>query len=131
MKQQTLAEYHETLKAQGVPKEHLAMRCPMCGTIQSANDLIKAGAGKDFDDVERFLGFSCLGRFTHQKPPPNIKDGSQVGCNWTLGGLFRLHKLEVITPDGEKHPRFEPCTPQEAQSHRDSAPNRIVKPEEV
>ena len=38
-------------------------------------------------------------------------------CNWTLGGLFALHKLEVVTPDGEKHPRFELATPAEAQAH--------------
>ena len=26
----------------------------------------------------------------------------------TLGGLFKIHELEVVTPDGEHHPRFMP-----------------------
>lgn len=116
MKTQTLEEYHAALKAQGVPIEHVAMRCPMCGTIQSAHDLITAGAGKNMDEVENYLGFSCVGRWTHQKPPPT-KKGTQDGCNWTLGGLFQCHEMKVITPDGKKHPRFELCTEQEAHDH--------------
>ena len=38
-------------------------------------------------------------------------------CNWTLGGLFTLHKLEVITEDGQKHPRFEVTSSDHARSH--------------
>jgi hypothetical protein len=94
----------------------MAFKCPLCGTVQSAYDLIKAGAGKDFAEVEGYLGFSCVGRWTHKKAPPR-KKGKQVGCNWTLGGLFRCHKLEVVTEDGVGHPRFEICTPEEAKSH--------------
>lgn len=116
MKTMTLDEFHAALKSQGVPRDHLALRCPMCGTVQSAVDLISAGAGKTFDDVEKYLGFSCVGRFTgaddHKK---GALPGS--GCNWTLGGLFQLHKLEVVTEDGRHHPRFEPSTPDEAQAH--------------
>jgi hypothetical protein len=120
----TLDEFKSALKAQGVPNhEHFAFKCPACSTIQSAKDLIKAGAGADFDAVEKYLGFSCVGRFTGQgsswegkgenakKRPPG------TGCNWTLGGLFQIHILEVVTPDGEKHPRFELATPEEAQAH--------------
>ena len=68
------------------------------------------------DEVEKYLGFSCFGRWTHQKPPPKEK-GTQHGCNWTLGGLFQCHDLEVVTPDGKKHPRFELATQAEAQAH--------------
>lgn len=116
MKTQTLDEYLAELKSQGVPRNHLAMRCPMCGTIQSGQDMIAAGAGKDFDEIEKYLGFSCIGRWTHHKPPPKEK-GTQHGCNWTLGGLLRICNLVVVTPDGEKHFRFDVCTPEEAQAH--------------
>jgi hypothetical protein len=112
----TLEEYLQTLKAQGVPKEHMAMICPMCGTIQSAHDLIAAGAGATFDDVNGYLGYSCIGRFTHGQPPPKER-GTQIGCNWTLGGLFRVNTYEVVTEDGQKHPRFAPATSEEAQAH--------------
>lgn len=116
MKTMTIEEYHAALKAQGTKdRAELVMICPMCGTLQTGNDLIRAGAGKTFDDVEKFLGFSCVGRFTGAGSPRKEPDGKP--CNWTLGGLFSTHKLEVVTPDGEKHPRFEVATPEQAQAH--------------
>lgn len=111
----TVSEFHATLKSQGVPHEDFALVCPMCGTVQSARDLIAAGAGADFDAIERYLGFSCVGRWTSAGSPRSEPDGKP--CNWTLGGLFSTHKLEVITEDGEAHPRFVPATPEQAQSH--------------
>jgi hypothetical protein len=39
------------------------------------------------------------------------------GCDWTLGGLIGFSRLIVITPNGGRHPRFEPATPEEAQAH--------------
>lgn len=118
MRTQTLDEFLAELKAQGVAKVDLAFKCPACGTIQSARDLIEAGAGADFDAVEGYLGFSCIGRFTHLRPPPRpLPDDYNGGCNWTLGGLFPIHKLEVVTADGKHHKRFEPATPDEAQRH--------------
>lgn len=116
MKTQTLEEHHAEMRGQGVPMEHIAMICPACGTIQSAHDLIAAGAGKDIAEIEKYLGFSCVGRWTHHKSPPK-KKGTQDGCNWTLGGLLGIHALSVITPDGKKHPRFELATPDQAKVH--------------
>lgn len=114
----TVEEFHAELKAQGVRShEHFAFRCVMCGTVQSGRDLINAGAGKTFDDVEKFLAFSCVGRWTDAGPhKKNAPPGR--GCDWTLGGLFNCHDLAVITPDGEKNPRFELASPQEAQAHQ-------------
>lgn len=122
MKELTLDEFRAELKAQGVERDDYAFKCPMCNTIQSARTLIAAGAGADFDAVQGQLGFSCIGRHTGKGSPATEPKGT--GCNWTLGGLFRTHKLVVVTPDGEKHPHFEPATPEEAQTlaasgHRD------------
>ena len=116
MKAMTLAKFHAALKAQGVPS-HLdsAFICPMCHVVQSARDLISAGAGKTMDDVERFVGFSCVGRFLDAPGPRRQPDGKP--CNWTLGGFFQLHDLEVITEDGKRHPRFALATPEQAQAH--------------
>lgn len=105
MKQMTLDEFRAAAKAQGVPREQMKFICPMCGTEQSAQDLIDAGAGSTFADVEKYVGFSCVGRFTGAGEPRKEPDGKP--CNWTLGGLFQLHRLEVITPDGQRHPLFE------------------------
>ena len=111
----TLKEFHDALKAQGVAsRRHAALKCPMCGTVQSMHSLIQAGAGKTEDDVEKYAGFSCVGRWTGAGSPRPKPDGEP--CNWTLGGLLTLHELEVITPDGQRHPRFAPASPKEAQA---------------
>lgn len=116
MKTMTLDEFQAALKAQGVPTHHeFALVCPMCGTVQTGKDLIAAGAGKTFEEVKKYLGFSCIGRFTGAPSPRRQPDG--LPCNWTLGGLFLTHKLEVLTPDGKRHPQFEPATPEQAQEH--------------
>jgi|AntAceMinimDraft_5_1070358.scaffolds.fasta_scaffold130719_2 hypothetical protein len=116
IEQVTIAEFHALLKAQGVSaQEHLAFKCPMCATVQSAADLIRAGAGASFEDVEKYIAYSCVGRFTGAGSPRNKPDGKP--CNWTLGGFFTLHKFEVIDDAGEINPRFKPATPAEAQAH--------------
>ena len=122
MNTMTLKEFQAALKAQGMADMlDMCVVCPMCGTVQSLRDLIEAGAGKTIDEVDSYYGFSCVGRFTHRKPPPSKKDwGTQVGCNWTLGGLFRTHELEVVTPDGKHHPHFMPATPEQARTHKET-----------
>lgn len=112
----TLDEFLREVRAQGVPQEHIAFRCVICSTVQSATDLMRAGAGKTFEDVEKYLGFSCVGRWTGAG---SHREGaaSGRGCDWTLGGLLGLHQLTVVTPDGQKHPRFELATPKEAKDH--------------
>lgn len=98
MKTVTVQEFKDLIKKQGRDRiEDATFICPQCKTIQSAQDLIDAGAGKDFDEVNKYLAFSCVGRWSKTK-----------GCNWTLGGLFQLHELEIVDENGERHPRFEP-----------------------
>jgi hypothetical protein len=116
MRKIAVADFWRELKAQGVKsRADLAFRCPVCKTIQSGRSLIKAGAGKTFSHVEKYVGFSCVGRFTNagawkKDEPPGR------GCNWTLGGLLQVHELTVVTPDGQLHPRFEIATPEEAKA---------------
>lgn len=102
----TLAEFHNACRAQGVPRADIKVICPMCKTPQSANDLIAAGAGANESEVEKYLGFSCIGRWTGAYPPRKTPDGKP--CDWTLGGLFKLHELEVVLPDGQTVAAFMP-----------------------
>lgn len=105
VRKMTLAEFHAAIKAQGHDRvEDVTFKCPRCGTLQSGQDLIDAGAGRDFDEVEKYVGFSCVGRFDPSK-----------GCDWTLGGLFQLHELVVITEDGVEHPRFMPTVEKDGE----------------
>ena len=97
MKIMTIDEFKSEIKSQKVPIEKVTFQCPACLSIQSAEDLIAAGVGKDLDEVENFVAFSCIGRWNKDK-----------GCDWTLGGLFQIHELEVIDSEGKKHPCFIP-----------------------
>ena len=115
MRQISFAEWQAELEAQGTDgREHKAFVCPTCGTVQSMA-MLRAHGVPD-DKVEGQIGFSCVGRWT-DAGEADFKKGQprkgKVGCNWTLGGLFRLHKLEVTGPDGTVHPMFE-IAPREA-----------------
>lgn len=117
VEQITVAELHDRFKAQGVSaRRFIAVKCPICSTVQNMQSLISAKAGETEDEVEKYIGFSCVGRFTKAGPfPKNGKPGS--GCDWTLGGLFQLHKLEVIV-EGQAKPSsyFEVASPEEAKA---------------
>ena len=87
--------------------------CPMCGTVQSVQQLHDAvvASGETEDRVDGYIGFSCIGRFTGQRnegiTAKNRGEKWDKGCNWTLGGLFKFHTLEIVTPDGALRPIFE------------------------
>ncbi|MBX4388894.1 hypothetical protein K4H03_22740, partial [Mycobacterium tuberculosis] len=90
IKRMTVAEFHDAIKAQGAPsREDITFICPICRFEQSPRDFIEAGVGSTFEDVERFVAFSCIGRWTGANGPRETPDGKP--CNWTLGGLFQLH----------------------------------------
>ena len=86
--------------------------CPACGTMQSVQQLQDAvvASGGTKDDVHRYIAFSCIGRFNNQGDAGiSAKNKGQPwdkGCNWTLGGLLRIHTLEVLI-DGKPRPTFE------------------------
>ncbi|CAH2606271.1 conserved protein of unknown function (plasmid) [Rhodovastum atsumiense] len=126
--QMTVEVFLARLKAQGVSNSnHFALVCPMCGTPQSIASLVRAGATPEW--AEDMIGFACEGRLTDAGPWPSSSDRSTKararrrirGCDWTLGGLFKIHELEVLTPDGKEHPRFRIATPRQARAlERDS-----------
>lgn len=116
MRKLTFDEFKAELSAQGVTREHFAVKCVQCGTVQSRQDFVDAGAAPTIEEAQRWWGFSCIGRF---------KGG--VGCDWTLGGLFRIHTLEIDPSDGgEPFPCFEPASPEEAQAHADSKEREVA-----
>jgi hypothetical protein len=117
MKVATLEEFHAALQAQGLPLQHVVMRCPVCATLQSPQDLIDAGAGHDYESVRRFIGYSCVGRWTGATFNRRGKV-TGYGCDWTFGGIFEVRTYLVQTHDGRLHPVFEPVSPPEAHEHR-------------
>lgn len=105
MKRLTVKEFLEEGKAKfGEDKKKWKFVCPMCKTAQSYEDLVAVGV--DPKDVDKYLGFSCVGRWT-QAGPYRKGDKSGKGCDWTLGGLFRIHQLEVVDEEGGEYPLFD------------------------
>lgn len=115
IKTMPVAEFQAAINAQGVEPLDYAVVCPQCGTVQSARDFIKAGAGDSLEAVQKHVGFDCVGRFTGAGSPRMEHDGRP--CNWTLGGFFIAHTLEIVTDDGKHHPHFEPATHDQAIEH--------------
>lgn len=120
MRKISIEEFRAELAAQGVSgREHGAFKCVACGTVQSM--ALLAANGVPEGKLESQIGFSCVGRWTHRTPiPPTDKWGGprtdgKIGCDWTLGGLFKEHKLIVIDENGE-HLCFELASPAEAQA---------------
>jgi len=80
----------------GHDKKKWQFICPNCGTVQTEEQFIEHGV----TDYESVVAFSCIGRYV---------DG--IGCNWTLGGLFKIHNLEVMDDDGKSYPFFDLAEP--------------------
>lgn len=66
-------------------------KCASCGNIQSPQDFIDAG----FIEESENAYYNCIGRLVKDK-----------GCDWTLGGLFQIHK-NVVVKDMKVIPVFE------------------------
>lgn len=113
-----LSSFYTLMKAQEVPRQHVAFVCPMCKVVQSMASIAVACETHQvdvaFDNVELSIGFSCLGRFIDAPSPRKDPDGEP--CNWTLGGLLQTHRLVVDLEDGKLRPVFVPATPEDAQA---------------
>lgn len=107
MKVMTKKEFREFLMLGWDSAEAVTYECPKCKTLQSAKDLIEAGAGNSYESVQKYVGRSCVGRFSKDR-----------GCNWSLDGLFQIHELEVIGSDGERYPFFMPKPAEVAESNQ-------------
>lgn len=70
-------------------------KCASCGHIQSINSMLEHNPLLKAKDFENSIYFNCEGR---------TNEG--YGCDWSLGGLFHVHKLEVEF-NGKNVPVFE------------------------
>lgn len=100
----------------------LAFVCPVCATVQSVSSLKKVGASVEI--AARMIGYQCEGDLIGAGPWPNSSDQSDRakqrrairGCNWTLGGHFKIHVLEVLASDVVSMPWFQVATPAQAEA---------------
>lgn len=95
VRQQTFEDWKsEGTKLFGEKMGHWKFVCPQCGTAQAGTDFKEAGLSEE--EIMKKLAFSCIGRHN-----------DKLGCDWTLGGLFKIHTLEITYPDGDTRPMFE------------------------
>ncbi len=74
-------------------------KCVQCGEVQTAQEFVDLG-GMTPDEAKDHVFFSCIGRVVKGR-----------GCDWSLGGLFKVHTCEILTPDGKLTPVFEFADP--------------------
>ena len=93
-----LADFIKEAKEKyGEDSKKWKFKCAKCGCIQSAEDFAQLSEFENNkQNIGNYVGFSCIGRFDKGK-----------GCDWTLGGLFTIHTLEIEDEQGKKHPHFE------------------------
>lgn len=70
--------------------------CVKCGNIQSIESMLEHNPNLEEKDLRNSVYFNCEGRLT-----------DKIGCDWSLGGLFKIHQTEVKLPDGDFVPVFD------------------------
>ncbi len=112
----TLQEFQDRCRAQGVPREHIAFKCPRCGTVQSMASLAEAGCPRD--NLEKAIGFTCEGVFSNIggfRPFRATRELPLRGCDYSLGPRHAHADLAVVHL-GHSYEHFAVATPEEAQS---------------
>jgi hypothetical protein len=83
----------------GPRARHWAFKCVACGHVQTAAGIAER-CNVDLERAAAGVYVSCEGRL------------GGAGCDWTLGGLFRTHTLEVLDPETQVFtPVFEFADP--------------------
>lgn len=80
----------------GGNRDHWQFVCPSCGNVQSLASVMEHNPELDAEQVARWICSECEGRHTPEH-----------GCDWTLCGLFQIHKLQVLHVTGAVYPVFE------------------------
>lgn len=83
--------------------------CPSCGHVQSRQDYLDMGMGKQCDN---YLAFSCIGKFRLTNPLKmglvvNFGDADKgAGCRYVGGGLTNISPVLLATGPDEVRPTF-------------------------
>lgn len=118
----TLEEFQTRCWAQGVPWQHVAFKCPQCGTVQSMASLIMAGC--PIHEAESVLGVKCEGHYSGNGPFGPIRTlalGPPRGCKMALTGtapVLHPHAGLKVVMGNFSYPLFALATPEEAQALR-------------
>jgi hypothetical protein len=81
-------------KFYGEDPRRWTFRCLACGHTQSFESV--SARNPALRNASSWIYFTCEGAFT-----------AGVGCDWALGSVYTLHRLEVISENGAVAPVFE------------------------
>mgnify|MGYP001021170312 CR=1 FL=1 len=115
----TLEEFQARCWAQGVPWEHVAFKCPQCGTVQSMASLMLMGC--PIPEAESALGVKCEGHYSGSGPFGPIRTLAFVpprGCKMSLtdpAPVLHSHAGLKVVMGNFSYPLFALATPGEAQ----------------
>lgn len=100
-RQVQLAELEELIGQQEAPFPHHAFKCPKCGHIQSYQSMVAImSSEQSLSAAFQVCETAFLG---------------EEGCACDLNESPAAAKLEILFPNGEVMPTFEPASPEEAQ----------------
>lgn len=86
------------VKPYGADPQKWRFKCVYYGNVQSAES-VKA-RNPNIKQCSGWIYFACEGRHT-----------PGAGCDWTLGGLFQIHRQEVVNDLGDIIPTFQFACP--------------------
>lgn len=88
----------------GDDKLQWQFKCSVCGHVQIPEDFRQYNTGNLPPDIAYQC---CIGRFMPDDTVRDAFNGKGKGpCDYSLGGLFRIPGVEILTPDGEPHYAF-------------------------
>lgn len=64
-------------------------KCASCGNKQSINSVKNNNPDLTVEEISNFISCNCEGRHN-----------DKIDCDWTLGGLLKIHELEVLDENG-------------------------------
>jgi len=82
-------------------------KCPVCQTVQTAQDFVRAGLSKE--EASTSIAQECIGRHLQNKEKAfgEKKRKKGVPCDYAGYGLFKLNPVEIIMDDGTKYNAFD------------------------
>lgn len=86
---------------------HWKFICPACKKTQNGEDFLNFVPE---EDINSYIGFSCIGRVNGKGNSFLNSNGDKGkypnGCDWTVGGFLKIHKLTILK-DNKEHYHFD------------------------
>ncbi len=96
--------FDEAVRRLGDNQNHWEFICPACGFVQSV-DTFRGLTDLADDQIEKYIGFSCVGRWLKEGEPREAFGRGLGPCNYAGGGLIGLNRI-AVEHEGKVTPVF-------------------------